>query len=79
MDLIFLVLYVIYVLLLIYSIFHGCKKIGIFEEPTTMSINLADHTTIQPIEIVEDLLLEVSMFSFHLDFVVINTKRRMVQ
>jgi hypothetical protein len=57
--------------------FCVCKRMGIYEEhmkPTTMKLQLANHTTIQPMGIVEDLLMNVGMFSFNLDFVVVDTK-----
>ena len=39
-----------------------------------MKLQLADHTTIQPIGIIKDLLMKVGMFSFNLDFVIVDTK-----
>lgn len=39
-----------------------------------MNIHLANHITIEPMRIIEDLLLEMGMLSYHLDFVAKDTK-----
>lgn len=53
--------------------FYVCEKIGLLKEylkPTTIS-KMVDHTIIQPLRIIENLLLEVDMFEFYLDFFVV--------
>jgi len=51
------------------------KKIGDLEiKPTKMTLKLADRVTKYPYDVVEDVLVKVDKFTFHVNFVVIDKK-----